>query len=77
MISFNERIERLRFADYIFQTWDSSKHNFNINENGDYVYQTLQMAWEAWSFAKQECLEHVIKDEEKRSVSKLKAVKNG
>ena len=77
MIYFNAEIERAKVADYIFQTWDASKHNFSINEDGDYAYQTMQIAWEAWRFAKKECINDLIKADVIKTFDKPKVVKNG
>jgi len=80
MIEYNSRIERSRFADYIFQTWEIDKHNFSRHPEGHYVYTTMQLAWEAWSTAKEECINDINNLLRKKAAAKLagklKAVEN-
>lgn len=73
MIKFDKAAEKKKFQDYIFMAWDSSKHNFSVDEDGYYVYRYMQMAWEVWVYAKEESqieTENAFKKEQLKVVNK-------
>lgn len=51
-MELDENQERKKFQNYIFDNWDSSKHNFSMDENGIYVYRVMEDAWDIWLSAK-------------------------
>ena len=51
-MELDENQERKKFQNYIFDNWDSSKHNFSMDENGMYVYRVMEDAWDIWLSAK-------------------------
>ena len=53
MKNLNVDIERKKFQEYIFDAWDSSKHNFSKDEDGLYIYRIMQDAWEVWQYARE------------------------
>jgi hypothetical protein len=53
MSEINLVIERSKFQDYIFQSWDSSKHNFSMDEDGGYIYRVMEDAWWLWIHARE------------------------
>jgi hypothetical protein len=46
--------ERVAFMSYIMNAWETDKHNFSRDPNGDYVYRHMQDAWEIWQFKDRE-----------------------
>ena len=42
--------ERVAFMGYIMNAWETDKHNFSRDEDGEYVYRHMQNAWELWQF---------------------------
>ena len=51
-MELDEIQERKKFQNYIFDNWDSSKHNFSMDEDGAYVYRVMEDAWDIWLSAK-------------------------
>jgi hypothetical protein len=47
--------ERVAFMSYIMNAWEIDKHNFSRHpDDGDYIYQHMQNAWEIWQFKNRE-----------------------
>jgi hypothetical protein len=53
MKNLNVDIERKKFQEYIFDSWESSKHNFSMDDRNQYVYRIMQDAWEVWRYARE------------------------
>ena len=51
-MELDENQERKKFQNYIFENWDSTKHNFSMDESGRYVYRVMEDAWDVWQSAK-------------------------
>ena len=66
MVKITDQRERKLFQACIFASWDDSKHNFSRDENGFYVYQHMEDAWNVWLRARLSMREEMDEQDDRK-----------